>query len=102
MKNNRKEKEISKLSNFYYKAIVRMYEILSVIMEDKVKKLIKKEIIHMHEQILGAIKEFDTIIIHRHVRPDPDALGSQGTLVQFYKNRFQRKIFIRLGTMNRR
>ena len=30
----------------------------------------------MHEQILGAIKEFDTIIIHRHVRPDPDALGS--------------------------
>ena len=31
----------------------------------------------MHEQILGAIKEFDTIIIHRHVRPDPDALGSQ-------------------------
>lgn len=54
MKNNRKEKEISKLSNFYYKAIVRMYEILSVIMEDKVKKLIKKEIIHMHEQILGS------------------------------------------------
>ncbi|EDX66851.1 conserved hypothetical protein [Bacillus cereus NVH0597-99] len=31
------KKEISKLSNFYYKAIVRMYEILSVIMEDKVK-----------------------------------------------------------------
>ncbi|KAB2458024.1 phosphoesterase [Bacillus sp. CH126_4D] len=31
------EKKISKLSNFYYKAIVRMYEILSVIMEDKVK-----------------------------------------------------------------
>ena len=55
----------------------------------------------MHEQILGAIKEFDTIIIHRHVRPDPDALGSQGVLVQFYKNRFQRKIFIRLGTMSR-
>ena len=56
MKNNRKEKEISKLSNFYYKAIVRMYEILSVIMEDKVKKLIKKEIIHMHEQILEQLK----------------------------------------------
>ncbi|PFD38202.1 phosphoesterase [Bacillus cereus] len=30
-------KEISKLSNFYYKAIVRMYEIFSAIMEDKVK-----------------------------------------------------------------
>ncbi|TNP05665.1 hypothetical protein FHY68_06075 [Bacillus pacificus] len=36
MKNNSGEK-ISKLSNFYYKAIVRMYEILSVIMEDKVR-----------------------------------------------------------------
>ncbi|PEA18745.1 phosphoesterase [Bacillus cereus] len=28
---------MSKLSNFYYKAIVRMYEIFSVIMGDKVK-----------------------------------------------------------------
>ncbi|PGO23045.1 phosphoesterase [Bacillus cereus] len=33
----KKEKEKSKLSNFYYKAIVRMYEIFSVIMGDKVK-----------------------------------------------------------------
>lgn len=37
MKKIVEKKEISKLSNFYYKAIVRMYEILSVIMEDKVK-----------------------------------------------------------------
>ncbi|MGG2095134.1 bifunctional oligoribonuclease/PAP phosphatase NrnA [Bacillus sp. S13(2024)] len=39
----------------------------------------------MHEKILEAIKQFDTIIIHRHVRPDPDALGSQcglGTMLQ--------------------
>ncbi|MFX3623927.1 MAG: bifunctional oligoribonuclease/PAP phosphatase NrnA [Ectobacillus sp.] len=39
----------------------------------------------MKQQILDAIKSFDTIIIHRHVRPDPDALGSQcglGTLLQ--------------------
>jgi phosphoesterase RecJ-like protein len=31
----------------------------------------------MFEAILTAIKEFDTIIIHRHNRPDGDALGSQ-------------------------
>ncbi len=37
MKKIVEKKEISKLSNFYYKAIVRMYEILSVIMEDKVR-----------------------------------------------------------------
>ncbi len=23
------------------------------------------------------IKEYDTIIIHRHMKPDPDAIGSQ-------------------------
>lgn len=31
----------------------------------------------MFEGILAAIQEFDTIIIHRHNRPDGDALGSQ-------------------------
>lgn len=31
----------------------------------------------MFEGILAAIKEYDTIIIHRHFRPDGDALGSQ-------------------------
>lgn len=39
----------------------------------------------MKEQIVQAIKEYDTIIIHRHVRPDPDAIGSQcglGTILQ--------------------
>jgi phosphoesterase RecJ-like protein len=39
----------------------------------------------MKEKILEAIQQFDTIIIHRHVRPDPDALGSQcglGTMLQ--------------------
>ncbi|KGX93368.1 oligoribonuclease [Pontibacillus halophilus JSM 076056 = DSM 19796] len=30
--------------------------------------------------ILEQIEKFDTIIIHRHVRPDPDALGSQAGL----------------------
>ncbi|KAA9302131.1 MULTISPECIES: bifunctional oligoribonuclease/PAP phosphatase NrnA [Aerococcus] len=29
------------------------------------------------EEILQAIEAYDTIIIHRHQRPDPDALGSQ-------------------------
>ena len=27
--------------------------------------------------ILAKIKAYDTIIIHRHMKPDPDALGSQ-------------------------
>lgn len=31
----------------------------------------------MYSQIIDTIKQFETIIIHRHVRPDPDAYGSQ-------------------------
>ncbi|KXB34152.1 DHH family phosphoesterase [Aerococcus christensenii] len=31
----------------------------------------------MFQEIMQAIKAYDTIILHRHVRPDPDALGSQ-------------------------
>ena len=31
----------------------------------------------MKRQIIDTIEQFDKIIIHRHVRPDPDAYGSQ-------------------------
>ena len=31
----------------------------------------------MFENILALIQEFDTIIIHRHNKPDGDAMGSQ-------------------------
>lgn len=31
----------------------------------------------MKKEIIETIKSYDTIIIHRHVRPDPDAYGSQ-------------------------
>lgn len=51
----------------------------------------------MHEQILGAIKEFDTIIIHRHVRPDPDALGSQGGLSTILQESFPEKNIYTVG-----
>ena len=32
---------------------------------------------NIKENILNKIEEFGSIIIHRHVNPDPDALGSQ-------------------------
>ena len=37
----------------------------------------------IYHQILAKIKEYDTIIIHRHMKPDPDALGSQVGLKLF-------------------
>ncbi|KRG14531.1 DHH family phosphoesterase [Lederbergia galactosidilytica] len=45
----------------------------------------------MKQQILDMIKQYDTIIIHRHVRPDPDAYGSQGGLAEILKASFPEK-----------
>lgn len=49
----------------------------------------------MKEQILNVIEQYDTIIIHRHVRPDPDALGSQGALSEMIKNAYpDKKVYV--------
>ncbi|MFD1707939.1 bifunctional oligoribonuclease/PAP phosphatase NrnA [Siminovitchia sediminis] len=45
----------------------------------------------MKEEIFEAIKRYETIIIHRHVRPDPDAYGSQGGLAAVLKASFPEK-----------
>ena len=41
--------------------------------------------------ILAQIKAADTIIIHRHQRPDPDAFGSQLGLAELIKTSFPNK-----------
>ena len=38
------------------------------------------------------VKEAETIIIHRHVRPDPDAYGSQLGLKLYLERKFPEKI----------
>ncbi|WP_243386063.1 DHH family phosphoesterase [Bacillus kexueae] len=49
----------------------------------------------MKKEILAKIKEYDTIIVHRHVRPDPDAFGSQCGLAELLKASFPNKrIFV--------
>ena len=47
--------------------------------------------------ILEKIKEFDTIIIHRHVNPDPDAIGSQGGLQKIIQHSFPTKKVYAVG-----
>ncbi|WP_226036432.1 DHH family phosphoesterase [Aquibacillus saliphilus] len=42
-------------------------------------------------QVISKIVEYDTIIIHRHVRPDPDAYGSQVGLKEIIKHSFPSK-----------
>ncbi|MDE7490334.1 bifunctional oligoribonuclease/PAP phosphatase NrnA [Streptococcus agalactiae] len=43
------------------------------------------------------MKEYDTIIIHRHMRPDPDALGSQIGLRDIIRHNFPKKKVLATG-----
>ncbi|GER67004.1 bifunctional oligoribonuclease and PAP phosphatase NrnA [Weizmannia acidilactici] len=49
----------------------------------------------MKSEILYTIQQYETIIVHRHVRPDPDAYGSQGGLAEILKASFpDKKIYL--------
>jgi phosphoesterase RecJ-like protein len=49
------------------------------------------------KQIMDIIKTYETIIIHRHVRPDPDALGSQAGLKALIKETYPDKKVYSVG-----
>ena len=51
----------------------------------------------MFEQVLQAIREYDTIIIHRHSRPDGDAMGSQLGLKHLIRENFPEKQVYAVG-----
>lgn len=51
------------------------------------------------EQIFKYIVAYDTIIIHRHQRPDPDAIGSQVGLGTILKHSFPHKQIYCVGEM---
>lgn len=47
--------------------------------------------------ILATIKQYETIIIHRHLRPDPDAIGSQVGLAELLRQSFPEKKIYQVG-----
>lgn len=51
----------------------------------------------VEEQIVETIKEFETIIIHRHMRPDPDAIGSQVGMKKIIEANFPEKSVYAVG-----
>ena len=51
----------------------------------------------MFEAILTEIKAFDTVIVHRHNRPDGDALGSQIGLKHILRENFPEKQIYAVG-----
>lgn len=56
----------------------------------------------MFTQFFEKIKEYDTIIIHRHSNPDGDALGSQIGLKNIIKENFPDKTVYAVGDMTAR
>lgn len=55
----------------------------------------------MFEKILDLIKKYDTIIIHRHTKPDGDALGSQIGLKNIISDNFPSKNVFAVGDSSR-
>lgn len=53
--------------------------------------------LEIKKQILIEIKKWDNIIIHRHERPDPDALGSQNGLAELIQTSFPEKTVYTAG-----
>lgn len=49
------------------------------------------------ETLFKTIESYDTIIIHRHIRPDPDALGSQSGLAALIKDNYPDKEVYMVG-----
>ncbi len=48
----------------------------------------------LKRQIIDTIERYETIILHRHVRPDPDAYGSQVGLKEMLEHNYpEKKIF---------
>lgn len=56
----------------------------------------------MKERLFQKIKEYQTIILHRHSRPDLDALGSQRGLALVLKNAYPDKKIFMVGDMSSR
>ncbi|MBJ8325985.1 DHH family phosphoesterase [Streptococcus pacificus] len=50
-----------------------------------------------YKTILETIKKYETIIIHRHMKPDPDAIGSQVGLKRLLQHNFPEKKVLATG-----
>lgn len=50
------------------------------------------------QELVKLIEEYETIVVYRHVNPDPDALGSQIGLTNLLKTLYPKKTVLKVGT----
>ena len=50
------------------------------------------------KELIKLIEKYETIVIYRHVNPDPDALGSQIGLANLLKTLYPKKTVLKAGT----
>ena len=86
-----KEKVIEKVKGFYNDAKN------SEIVRNAQNKIFDDEDYSIKTDILNKIKEYETIIIHRHARPDGDALGSSLGLREILRDNFPEKNIYSVG-----
>ncbi|MDR2465024.1 MAG: bifunctional oligoribonuclease/PAP phosphatase NrnA [Streptococcaceae bacterium] len=53
---------------------------------------------NIEKEIFKKIESYDRILIHRHMRPDPDAIGSQLGLKEILQKNFPNKTVFAVGT----
>mgnify|MGYP002713381862 FL=1 len=53
--------------------------------------------VEIFNKIMNEIDKYETVIIHRHVRPDPDAYGSQLGLKYYLQRKFPEKSIYAVG-----
>ena len=61
-----------------------------------------KEVMKMVNRLFEKIKEYKTIIIHRHSRPDLDAIGSQRGLALTLKHAYPNKKIYVVGDVSKK
>lgn len=73
-----------------------------VVLKCQNKDHMKKESLKMIKELLKKIKKYERIIIHRHSRPDLDAIGSQVGLATVLKESYPEKEIYMVGDMSSR
>ena len=74
------------------------YYFINIFTKMRLDFIYSQEEFNLKRQIIDTIEKYDKIIFHRHVRPDPDAYGSQFGLMEIVKHNYPDKTIYTTGS----